>query len=372
MRPADEQQLAEAVANATGPLRIKGGGTRAGLGHPVEGAVLETSGLSGISLYEPGALTLVVKAGTPMAEVETALDAENQRLPFEPMDHRSLFGSEGSPTIGAVAACNISGPRRIQAGACRDCMLGVRFVDGQGNVIKNGGRVMKNVTGYDLVKLLAGSYGTLGVLTEVAFKVLPKPEVSRTIVLRGLSDAQAGAAMRAALASPFDVTGAAHDPKPGHEATFIRIEGFAQSVTYRATQLEEMLAAFTDQIDSDGDVRTWDAIRDASGLQGEGDVWRISVKPTDGPAVVEQLRPLAHCYDWGGGLVWVRVAAGSDVRAALNGIGGHATLLRASDETKTRLGVFQPVDRVTAALSAGLREKFDPRGVLNPGLMYPQ
>jgi glycolate dehydrogenase FAD-binding subunit len=373
-RPRDESDLSEAVAAAKGPLRIVSGGTRQGLGHPVAGETLEMGGLSGITVYEPGALTLVAKAGTPLTEIEAALAAEGQRLAFEPMDHRGIFGSNGSPTIGAIAACNVSGPRRVQAGACRDFMLGVRFVDGQGNIVKNGGRVMKNVTGYDLVKLMAGSYGTLGVLTEVSLKVLPASETRAVLLIEGLDDARAIEAMSEALTSPFDVTGVAHLPvgQDGSPETMIRLEGFEGSVAYRAGKLKEQLGRLGEvsvERDKDRIDATWAYVRDAEAVAGEGDIWKISVKPTDGPEVARRLEPEAYFYDWGGGLIWVRMAEGADVRDRLAGISGHATLVRGSDETKARLGVFEKQDPVVERISTGLREKFDPRGVLNTGLM---
>ena len=208
MTPQNEAELAEMVAAANGPLQVRGGGTRP-VGKPVDGAVISAAGLSGIVDYEPGALTLVVRAGTPVAEVEAALAAEGQRLAFEPMDHRALLGTEGTPTIGGVVAANVSGPRRFSVGAARDFLLGVRFVDGSGRILKNGGRVMKNVTGYDLVKLMAGSYGTLGVLSEASFKVLPVPEQTLTLELVTADERKAQEAMTRALTSPYEVSGAA-------------------------------------------------------------------------------------------------------------------------------------------------------------------
>jgi glycolate oxidase FAD binding subunit len=365
MRPASEAELAEAIRTAKAPLAIRGGGTR-GIGRPVQGAVLETSAMTGITLYEPGSLTLVARAGTPLAEAEAALAAEGQRLPFEVPDLRRLLGTEGDSTLGGVVAANAAGPRRVQAGACRDSLIGVRFVDGAGTVIKNGGRVMKNVTGYDLVKLLAGSQGTLGVLSEVSFKLFPAPEAAATLVLQGLDDARAVAAMSAALGSPYEVTGAAHWPGQG---TFLRIEGFGSSVTYRAGRLAAHLAAFGAVDVEEGQAR-WAGIRDVVPFHDlPGDVWRLSVKPSDAPGIVARMGADAVLYDWGGGLIWALTAAGTDLRAQIGAFDGHATLMRASAETRASIAPFQPEPPGLAALTRGLRSQFDPRGILNPGLM---
>ncbi|MBR2656995.1 MAG: glycolate oxidase subunit GlcE [Loktanella sp.] len=359
MTPETEDALAQMVVAATGPLRIVGGGTR-----PVgrsTGAALSLAGMTGITLYEPGALTLVARAGTPLAEIEAALAAENQRLAFEPMDHRVLLGTTGEPTIGGMVAANVSGPRRIAVGACRDFMLGVRFVDGAGQIIKNGGRVMKNVTGYDLVKLMTGSYGTLGVLTEVSLKVMPNVETQVTLVLQGLDDARAVAAMAAAMSSPFEVTGAAHDPAAGR--TMLRLEGFAASVDYRAKALAGVLAPFGAVVVED-DATIWAAIRDVAAFADKpGDVWRLSVKPSDAPALVAKAGARGVIYDWAGGLVWL--LCDGDLRARLGDFAGHATLVRGTADVP----VFQPEPAPIAALAAGLRAKFDPRGIFNPGMM---
>lgn len=371
--PRDEAALSELLATAEGPFRIIGGGTRP-IGRPVRGRLLSTRRLAGTRLYEPGALTLVVGAGTPVAEVEALLAAEGQRLPFEPMDHRGLLGTSGEPTIGGVAAANVSGPRRVRAGACRDFLLGVRLVDGTGTVIRSGGRVMKNVTGYDLVRLMAGSFGTLGVLTEVAIKVLPAPEVEATLAFEGLDADRAVALMTRALASPWEVSGAAHIPTAdGGWRTLLRLEGFADAVDYRAHRLSERLAEFgAPETDTEpaNVVRTWRDVRDVAPFHGrEGDVWRISIKGTDAPEVARRIEGGSFMFDWGGGLVWALVPPGTDLRLALEGIPGHATLVRADEATRHRISPFHPEPAPVAALSEGLRRKFDPRGILNPGLM---
>lgn len=360
MRPETEQEMAEALRQAGEPVAIRGGGTR-GPGGGL-GAVLETGGLRGVELYEPGALTLVVRAGTPLAEVEAVLAAEGQRLPFEPPEMAGLLGRAGASSIGGVVAANASGPRRVQAGACRDSLIGVRFVDGAGRVLRNGGRVMKNVTGYDLVKLMAGSQGTLGVLTELAFKVLPVPEAAATLVLPDAGAAAAVAAMARALRSPYEVTGAAHWPGQG---TFLRVEGFAGSVSYRAGRLQAMLGGEVEE----GAAR-WAGIGAVAPFHlAAGDVWRLSLRPSEAPAVVARAGAEAALYDWGGGLVWLLVAPGTDLRARLGAFSGHATRLRG--DPGDGIAAFPPEPPVLASLARGLRAQFDPRGILNAGLMAP-
>ncbi|KAA9010511.1 glycolate oxidase subunit GlcE [Histidinibacterium aquaticum] len=376
MRPETEDDLARLVAGADGPLRIRGGGTR-DIGRPVPGEVLETGGLSGVTLYEPGALTLVVGAGTPLAEVEAVLAAEGQRLPFEPIDHRALLGTGGAPTIGGVVAANVSGPRRISVGAARDFCLGVRFVDGTGTVVKAGGRVMKNVTGYDLVRLMAGSWGTLGVLTEVSLKVLARPVTEATLVRRGLSAAEGVGALSTALTSPYDVTGAAH-LGPGQE-TRVRIEGLSGSVDYRTGRLADLLGGGWEVVRDAESAALWEEVRDLRPFAARaGAVWRVSVRPSKGPGLTAALEAagLSHeaIYDWGGGLVWLLTedtgdAGAATIRAEVARRGGHATLVRASEETRAAVPVFQPQAEGVAALSRALRQRFDPRGILNPGLM---
>ena len=365
----NETELSGFLQEAQKPVWIEGGATQGIRGEGDEALdTISTRGLSGITHYEPGALTIVAKAGTPVREIETALTSEGQHLPFEPMDHRTLLGSNGEPTIGGVVAGNSSGPRRIQSGACRDCLIGVRFVDGSGNIIKNGGQVMKNVTGYDIVKLMAGSYGTLGVLSEVSFKVLPKPEAAATLVLHGLDDKSAIAACSKALGSPFDITGAACVPDISGSKTYLRIEGFEQSVAYRIEQLKTLFKEHELSVATDS-AEIWQSIRDVVHFRGhDGDVWRISVKPTDGPICANQLREKGVdakvSYDWGGGLVWVAVPTNTDLRAELGSLRGYATLVKGSNQKR-----FHPQNSILSGIEQGLRRKFDPKEILNHGLM---
>ena len=402
MSPETELEIADAIQSATGPLKIIGGATRGFVRH-VQGDVLSTAAHSGITLYDPGALTLVAKSGTSVAEIEEVLAAQGQMLAFEPMDHRTVLGTTGTPTIGGVVAANVSGPRRISSvGSCRDSLLGVRFVDGAGTVAKNGGRVMKNVTGYDLVKLMAGSFGTLGVLTEVSLKVLPLPAAVATVTLSDLPPDQAVAAMSAALGTPFEVTGTWFGPY--HYQTprklHLRLEGAAASVAYRAQALSKTLDPFGPaQIDTDTDANRalWRGIRDMTHLKDQTFVSRISLPPSKASRFIEnsgQTLSSRMDLDWSGGLIWCsaneedlgnnsqftktpahddpQVVGAEMLLDCLQGAagldGGHATLLKAPASMKPR-AVFQPRDPILAKLEAAIRSKFDPRGILNQGLM---
>ncbi len=359
MTLASEEELAAAIRAADGPLTIRGGGTRAPQGKP--GSVLSVSGLTGITLYEPGTLTMVAKAGTPMSEIEAALAAEGQRLAFEPWDARRVLGRDGEPTLGGCVATNASGPRRIVANACRDAVLGLRFVDGEGTVLKSGGRVMKNVTGLDLVRLLCGSRGTLGAITEVCLKLLPGVAATATLSAEGMPVERAVAAMSAALGTPFEVSGAAHDPQAGQ--THLRLEGSETSVAYRSDRLKDALARHGTWAVTEGEG-PWPRLRDAADLAGGADLWRISVRPSRAPEVAGVL-PGRFFLDWGGGLIWAEAPAGTDLRTSLRHV-GHATLVRAAPSTHARLGTFHPETDAVARLTGGLRARFDPRGLFRP------
>ncbi len=375
------------AAAAGQTLGIVGGGTRSGLGRrSVADATLTSAKLKGISFYEPAELVLGARAGTPLREIEAALSENGQSLAFEPMDHRPLYGTIGDPTIGAIASANISGPRRIMVGAARDALLGVRLINGSGEIIKSGGRVMKNVTGLDLVKLVCGAYGTLGFLTEVVFKVLPKPERAATLLLEGLSDADAIAALSAALGSPYEPSGAAHLPAGvGQNAsrTLVRVEGFSDSVDHRLEALRLLLAGWssTEPIEGDASARIWTDIRDVRFLAepSERTIWRLSTPPTKAPSVaasiVDELPDAKWLYDLGGGLIWLSVEAAGDagaavIRQTLSATSGNATLLRAPDEIRQAVPVFQPLAGPLMRLTEGIKRSFDPSSILEPGRMY--
>ena len=375
-----EAIVAEAMAREE-PLELVGGGSKRGLGRPLQlPHRLDLSAFAGISLYEPEELVLTAGAATAMAAIEAALDDKRQMLAFEPPDWRALLGATDTvPTIGGTLACNLAGPRRIRQGAARDHFLGFHAVSGRGEAFKAGGRVVKNVTGYDLPKLIAGSYGTLAALIEVTVKVLPRPEATRSLVLKSLDDEAARRAMSAALASSHEVSGAAHLPDAVSRSgarTLLRLEGPGPSVEARVRALADELAS-RGAIEVLGDAdshEAWHAVRDATPFAALSDraVWRVSVAPTEGPAVaarVAEAMDARHYFDWGGGLVWLAVKGAEDggasvIRAAY--ASGHATLIRGSQALRLAVPVFEPQP---PALAARVRDGFDPRHILNRGRM---
>ncbi|PZF76624.1 glycolate oxidase subunit GlcE [Aestuariivirga litoralis] len=376
LKPATPAELAEMIAAAEAPLEIIGTGTRRHIGHPVQAAAtLDMSGFSGIIAYEPEELILDVQAGTPLAEIETMLAARGQQLAFEPPDFSALLGAAHSGSIGGLVASNLSGPRRIKAGAVRDHILGVHGVTGAGNAFKAGARVVKNVTGYDMPKLVTGSWGTLAALTSVILKVLPAPETEETVVLRGLDDAQAVEAMSLAMQSPCEVSAAAYVPD---EAVYLRLEGIAPSVAYRRDQLGRVLKRPIEVMAAKSSATTWKAIRDGAMFAGNPrhPLWRISVAPSDAPGIISALRDkldIRYLFDWAGGLVWLEVPPSHDATEALvrgSFRAGHGTLVRAPEATRAAVNVFQPQEAALAALSARVKDAFDPRHILNPGRMY--
>ncbi len=393
--PQTEAEACDIVRDHAGrasPLAIVGGNSRAGFGNAVAAEnILSSRAMAGIVAYNPAEMVMTAKAGTPVAAVLAALGENGQMLAFEPADHRAAMGTGGEPTIGGVFAANVSGPRRFISGAARDSLLGIRFVNGRGEAISNGGRVMKNVTGLDLVKLLAGSHGTLGFLTEVTFRVLPVAKASATLVVSGLNDAEAAHAMAAAMALPVEVSGAAHLPESvkgrfaggvlaDGAATVLRLEGLSDSVSMRTEKLAAAMAAYgaTSRLDGETSRRLWQEVRDihpyADGTSRP--LWRVSVAPSAGHQLVAALRletGVDAYYDWQGGLVWMRMEADPEA-ALLRGYmkalgGGHAELLRATPAARAATPAFEPQAPGVALLSARVKAALDPQGIFNPGKM---
>jgi len=401
LKPETSEQVLDAVkwaAAEKAPLKVLGRGSKEGFGRPVEAPhVLDLSGLSGIGAYEPNELFMTASAATRISEIEAALRQNNQHMAFEPSDLGVLLGgAEVTGTIGGAIACNLGGPRRINAGAARDHFLGFSAISGRGEVFKSGGTVVKNVTGFDLSKLIAGSFGTLAVMTDVTFKVLPAPEKTRTVLAFGLSDPDAMKAMAQALGSSNEVSAAAHLPEGAAAAsqvdyvsaacgpvTAVRLEGPGASVAHRCKAVRTIWQEFgceLEELHSENSRTLWREIRDVALLKDEGpghQMWRLSVPPMSGAGVVENLSAdLAAqvLYDWAGGLIWLAVDAGPEagaepVRRAVAEAGGHATLVRAAADVRAQVPVFEPQTGALADLTARIKAGFDPHGILNPGRM---
>jgi len=374
-------EVAERVAAAAAGLRrltVVGRGSKAAWGVPVEAdAVLDVSGLAGVVAYEPEELLLSVRPGTPLEEVQALLAERGQQLAFEPPDYGWVLSRQSAwGTIGGAVSVNASGPRRFRAGAARDHLLGVTAVSGLGETFRAGGRVVKNVTGYDLPKLLAGAFGTLGVLVELHLKVVPAPEDTATLVIRGLSDTEALEALGEVARSPHEATGLAHWPDPSEGArTVVRVEGFTASVAHRIGALAKQLGGRgeTEVLDATASEPLWAAVRDGRPVADAAMVWLVSVPPTGALQVLEGARPEWWLLDHAGGRVWLgydeaRAEQAEQVRGALVQ-GGHATLLRAPEAVRRAVPVFQPRPTAHANLLRRVKEAMDPEGILEPGRM---
>ena len=399
LQPSDAKQIAEMIAWVVAEgdsLEIVGGGTKRALGRPMKtDHVLDVSSLNGIVAYEPAELVLTARPGEPLASINAALAENRQMLAFEPPDWRALLGAEGAETLGGVIACNLAGPRRVRAGSARDYVLGFSAVNGFGDIWKAGGKVVKNVTGYDMCKLQAGAYGTLSALTELTLKVMPKPETARTIVLRELHDEAAIETLAQALNSPFEVSGAAHLPASAARrsrigavaaglgaATALRLEGPRPSVAYRADALEALIGRGARLSETETEA-FWSEVGAVQPLLEPGSriVWRLCPTPNRAPpvahSILSAMQSAAFYFDWGGGLMWLSLdaeEAGPDaganiVRPAVKSAGGHATLIVAPESVRGATPVFEPLTGALAELTARVKKGFDPSGVLNPGRM---
>ncbi len=405
-RPADATELRDVIAWAVAeeePVEIIGRGTKRVLGRPMQCPhLLDLSGLAGVSLYEPEELVLTAGAGTPLADIEALLEKNHQHLAFEPADLGPLFGGDpGQATIGGVLACNLSGPGRIKAGAARDHILGVKGVSGRGEAFKSGGRVVKNVTGYDLSKLIAGSFGTLAAMTELTLKVMPAAEKTYTVLIYGLDDEAALRVMGEAARSSHEVSGLAHLPRAvaarsavsyvggaGASVTALRTAGPGPSVEHRTGALREMFAGqgAVEELHSQNSAVLWREVRDCAGLLGVAGsdgmtVWRLSVPPAQGADVVATVMSATGgeaYYDWAGGLIWLALGSDKDgashdvVRRAVAPTGGHGLLVRADAAVRERVPVFQPQPEPLARLTRRVKQSFDPKRVLNRGRMYAE
>ncbi|TNE36200.1 MAG: FAD-binding protein [Alphaproteobacteria bacterium] len=396
----EEQQLQDMLDWALAgqkTLSLQGSGSKTPLGRPVEAdAHLDLSGLSGVTLYEPAELVMRAKAGTKLVDIRKTLAENHQMLAFDPPDYGPLLGgAAGLATLGGTFSCNLSGARRVKAGSARDHLLGVTGFTGRGQAFQTGSRVMKNVTGYDLCKLVAGSYGTLAIASTVTFKVLPAPEKIRTVLLYGAMLQDAVALMRDGLSSVHDVSAAAYLPadvaarlsinqvcESGKPVLAMKIEGPGPSASFRTEEIRILLGAKgeVEELDQENSDAFWRFVGDVSPFVGsEKPVWKLSLPPANAAAVVMAITektPARMYLDWGGGLIWLEMTDAPDdggaaiVRASLAGA-GHATLIRGAEELRRRIAPFQPQALPIEKLNVRIKNAFDPEHILNPGRMYP-
>lgn len=376
IRPSDAAHLREEVERAARdgyPIEVRGGGTKRDIGLPERGtAIVDLGAMTGVVDYEPSELVMTVRPATPLAQIEQILADKGQVLAFEPWDHAAIFGAENGATIGGVVAAGVAGPRRVSAGGARDHLLGFEAVSGRAEIFKGGGKVVKNVTGYDMSKVIAGSWGQLAIMTELTLKVLPLPRSTATVWIGGLSAETSIPAMAEAMGSPCAVAATAHVPgtRDCQSVTAFRLEGFAESVAVRIEELGSLLARYgaSTTMTAIGAERLWRTVTTAPRLAECETLWRAHVAPSRAGAFIAALDALGASYlmDWGGAAFWVGACPGLAVRDAAAGAGGHAMLVRAPAALRATTPARHPEAPAVAALSNRIRHAFDPAGILDP------
>jgi glycolate oxidase FAD binding subunit len=381
---ASEAEIVEFVRAARAeraPFEIVAGGTRRGVGRPLAkedgGALplLDVSGLSGIIKYEPEELVLTAAPGTPLSDIRAVLAERNQRLGFDPADWSQLLGSNGTPTLGGAVSADAFGPGKLRHGGARDSLLGFHAVNGLGESFRAGAKVVKNVTGFDLPKLVCGAFGTLCVLTELTFRVYPRPSHAATLCLPDLAPAAGFAVLRKLAHSALEPAGLFYLPGnspllqgTGAGAALIRLEG-AQEPLRQKIAIANGLTGAEAQILADGDSLL-EAVRSGAAFAGSDlDVWRLALPPSQAPLVIEALHPDLWLGDLAGGCLWIAAAAAdaARIRAMAAAHDSHAMLLRAAPETRAALGLYAPQPPALAGMARAVKAAFDPLGLLNPG-----
>lgn len=371
-----ENQVLDAVRAARAdktPLEIVSGGTRRGVGRPLNLPLLDVSGLSGIVQYEPEELILTVRPATPLAEIIPVLAEKGQRLGFDPADWSRVLGSNGTATLVGALSCDASGSCKMRHGGARDSLLGFRGVNGLGESFRAGSKVVKNVTGFDLPKLVCGAFGTLAVLTELTFRVYPKPSHHMTLCLADVTPEEGFAALRKIALSALEPAGLGYLPASmmlgvGQGAALIKLEGAAAPLEEKIAMAHGLLGDGLTRIPDDPFTSIGCGDRFAA---IEGDIWRVFIAPSHAPQVVKDLKVEHWLGDWAGGVIWLaaRPEDATHIRAVAQAANGQAMLLRASAEARAALGVFAPQAPALAALSRAVQAAFDPLGLFNPGRM---
>lgn len=379
LAPTNEGEIIDAIADAArthDTLAIVAGGSKALIGAPTTGRRLSLAHIRGVVDYDPAELVLTVRPGTPLADVHALVAGEQQMLAFEPFDHDPIFGNaSGRATIGGVVAAGVAGSQRVSCGGARDHLLGFRAVSGHGQLFVAGAKVVKNVTGFDLPKLAAGSWGRLFAMTELTLKVLPLPRVTTTLAIEGLDLAKTLNAMAAAMGSQAEVAAAAHVPghlRCGRALTAFRIQGVGPSVMARCNMLKALFGAVRqvatlDEIEA---ATFWGDLRSMAPLGAVRALWRINVSPRAAQGVISDLRPLGAEWmlDWAGGLIWLSFDGEAQaVRDAAHRAGGHAMLVRPNKTMHAAVTAFHPAESGLAALETRIRRAFDPAGVFETG-----